>query len=171
MDPFQKSPVEITLTIMENIYSHTTIWRLTQASPTMLSQYSANKPALLRKFISKLIHTGNNDDLLQDALGILGFDATKTDDQATRRHFDRHTAKELLNPLNLPASERDDATIANLHRFFSRLGLFIEDYMGKATASDPVMENLRHPPKVTYTNTKKRVTLDDLSPLERYRLF
>ncbi|CAG7562034.1 unnamed protein product [Fusarium equiseti] len=156
---------------MENIYSHTTIWHLIQASPTMLSHYSANKPALLRKFIVNLIHTGNNDNLLQDALGILGFDATKTDDQATKRHFDRYTAKELLNPLDLPESERDDATIANLHRLFSRLGMFIEDYMGKATASDPVLEYLRHPPAVTYTNTKKSVTLDDLPSLERYRLF
>ncbi|KAH7183613.1 uncharacterized protein B0J16DRAFT_402137 [Fusarium flagelliforme] len=171
MDPFQKLPVEITLSIMENIYSHTTIWRLIHASPTMLSHYSANKPALLRKFIVKLIHTGKNDDLLQDAMGILGFDATKTDDQATRRQFGQYTANELHNPLDIPASERDHATIANLHRLFSRLGLFIEDYMGKATASDPVMEYLRHPPEITYTNTKKRVTLDDLSPLERYRLF
>ncbi|KAJ4012360.1 hypothetical protein NW752_008034 [Fusarium irregulare] len=171
MDPFQKLPVEITLSIMEDIYSHTTIWQLIQASPTMLGRYLANKPALLRIFIKKLIHTGNNDDLLQDAMGILGFDATKTDDQAMSLHFDRYLAKELPNPLDVPESERDHATITNLHRLFSRLGLFIEDYMGKATAPDPVMEYLRHPPEITYTNTKKRVDLDDLSPLERYRLF
>jgi hypothetical protein len=189
MDPFQKLPVEITLAIMENIYSHTTIWRLIQASPTMLSRYSAHKTALLHTFILKLIRTGNNDDLLQDALGIIGFDATKTDDwfqddlgiigfgatrtddQATKHHLDQWSAKKLADPFRQPPPKRNQATMAHLHRLFSRFGLLIEDYMGKATSSSPVEAYLKHPPEITYTNTSKRVTLDDLTPMERYRLF
>ncbi|RBR15600.1 uncharacterized protein FIESC28_07241 [Fusarium coffeatum] len=171
MDPFKKLPVEVTLSIMENIYSHTTIWRLIQASPTMLSHYSAHKQTLLNTFISKLIRTGNNDDLLQDALGIIGFDATKTDDQATKCHLEQWSSKKLADPFRQPPPQRNQATMAHLHRLFSRLGLLIEDYMGKATSSSPVEAYLKHPPEITYTNTNKRVTLDDLAPIERYRLF
>ncbi|UZP32207.1 hypothetical protein NXS19_000023 [Fusarium pseudograminearum] len=167
MDVFQTLPAEICLLIMENIYSHTTIWRLISASPAMLRCHQQHKTKLLRTYISKLTQAGDDDKgLLEDAIGIMGFNNARGNNRAIEVHFNRWAANTLPDPFKKLKKNR----IAKLDRLFSRVGLFIEDYMSKATSHALALEYLSLP-KITYTNTNKRVTLDDLTPTERYRLF
>ncbi|KAL6918714.1 hypothetical protein FSHL1_002715 [Fusarium sambucinum] len=169
MDAFQTLPSEICLLIIGNIYSHTTLWRLLKASPKMLRCHQQNKAWILRTYISRLIQAGGNDEgLLEDAMAIIGFNRAQGDDWIINCHFNQWASNNLPDPFK----SFDEYRITELDRIFARLGLFIEDYMSKATSSNPVLRYLSLPSIVyTDTDTDNRVTLDDLTPTERYRLF
>ncbi|CAG1985170.1 unnamed protein product [Fusarium graminearum] len=165
MDPFQQLPSEVRLEIMSHIHSHTTLWRLTQASPAMWNQYVVSKPALLKRFISSLDQVDNNNqELIQDAMAIIRFNESMGNSEKTLFLFDRWLVK-CLPPFETHAD------ITKLHRLFVRTSFFIEDYMTKATSPSPT-EAYRSLPNITFINTiNNRVTLDDLTLAEKYRLF
>ncbi|EKJ75442.1 hypothetical protein FPSE_04395 [Fusarium pseudograminearum CS3096] len=169
MDPFQQLPPEVRLEIMSHIHSHTTLWRLTQASPAMWNQCVVSKPALLKGFVSSLAQVDNNNqdliqDLIQDAMAIIRFNESMGNREETLFLFDRWLVK------SLPTFETN-ADITKLHRLFVRTSFFIEDYMTKATSPSPT-EAYRSLPNITFSKTlNNRVTLDDLTLSEKYRLF
>ncbi|KAM0491423.1 hypothetical protein ACHAP8_010690 [Fusarium lateritium] len=135
----------------------------------MLRCHQQNKAWILRTYISRLIQAGGNDEgLLEDAMAIIGFNRAQGDDWIINCHFNQWASNNLPDPFK----SFDEYRITELDRIFARLGLFIEDYMSKATSSNPVLRYLSLPSIVyTDTDTDNRVTLDDLTPTERYRLF
>ncbi|KAI0145366.1 hypothetical protein GGR57DRAFT_517252 [Xylariaceae sp. FL1272] len=84
-----------------------------------------------------------DDDMVQDAMAIILFPAHRTDEAFKGPVCDLYMsweARKLPNPLKLFDHENDDSPsidMMRLHRLHSRLLLFIEDYLTKATAADP----------------------------------
>ncbi|OBS26096.1 hypothetical protein FPOA_00040 [Fusarium poae] len=135
----------------------------------MLRHHQQYKFSIMRAYLLNLIQAGDNDKcLLEDAIAIVGFNETQGNALAIENHFNQWVSKELPDPIQ----GFDKYRITELYRIFSRVGLLIEDYMSKATSSTPVLAYLNLP-KIVYTDTDtgNRVTLDDLTTMERHRLF
>ncbi|KAH6979137.1 hypothetical protein EDB82DRAFT_477855 [Fusarium venenatum] len=141
MDSFQKLSPGIRLEIMSHIHSHTTLWRLTNVSPVMWNQ-----------FISSLTQVDNgNQEFIQDAMAIIRFNESMGNKEKTAFFLDRWLVKST-SP-------------------FTRTGFFIEDDMTKETSTSPTQAYMSLP-RITFSSTiKMRVTLDDLTWPEKYRLF
>lgn len=139
MDTFNKLPPEIRLQIFFclRLRSKRSILPLVQASPTMLQQYIASKLYIIR---SSLV-TDLDDDMIQDAMRIILFPVWKINVLPLDSSDDispSWPAQQLPNPFKI----QDYGLIEKIDKLHSRLLLFIEDYLTKATATYPPREYL-----------------------------
>ncbi|KAJ4212803.1 hypothetical protein NW759_011444 [Fusarium solani] len=98
----------------------------------MGSLFLTSKTSILQRMLTRLLISESDGGIVQDALAILNFpyiDAIPS----IQRHIEKWAAQEFNNPFQ----QSDQATIQSLHRLFSRLILFIEDYLSKATDPFP----------------------------------
>ncbi|KAH7148234.1 hypothetical protein EDB81DRAFT_932578 [Dactylonectria macrodidyma] len=138
MDPFNKLPAEIRLHICSwlRIRSKRAILLLVQASPVMLRQYITSKAHIARTALLYDL----DDDMIQDAMKIILFPYWKTTiaDVPVSRYRSSWAGKQLLDPFKT----HDRILIEKMDKLYSRLLLFIEDYLTKAMAAFPPREYL-----------------------------
>ncbi|UPK94945.1 hypothetical protein LCI18_005880 [Fusarium solani-melongenae] len=137
MDPFSKLPPELRLHILLLLRCKRSMLRFAQASPVILQQYLTSKPYIKRK----LITLDFDDEMIQDAMGIIllpSSDALGDYSTILHQHHCTWSAQHLPNPL----TAGDDSLVDQLHELQTRLLLFIEDYLTKATARFPPREYL-----------------------------
>ncbi|KAF5624532.1 hypothetical protein F52700_9701 [Fusarium sp. NRRL 52700] len=173
MDCFSKLPPELRIRIFSQFSSTSTIFRLMQASPIMFHQYRESKTTIRRHFVINLLTGDRYEDLLQDALGLLYLDPAnhRPDNHAMKYIIRQWISKTLPNPFK----EKDQATIAKLYKLFSSMSMFVEDYISKATSSNPPQAHLclpqiADPSKGLYYKAHSfsptHVTLDELTSPE-----
>lgn len=126
-----------------------------------------------------------DDAMVQDAMAIILFPTQHTDGVFTSRlvnHYRTLEAQILPNPLGGSDDEHSDTpsyNLVQLYRLHGRLLLFIEDYLTKATATDPSREYSGlsplslHSRYLTYRGHLlcPRFSAADLTDAERQRLF
>lgn len=140
MDPFNKLPAELRQLIFIQLRSRQTTMQLIRASPVMLSRYLTSKTSITRAMLASDL----DDEMLQDAMAIILYptrDISAEYPALVRRHFDCWAAQELPNPLR-PTLDNYHPLLDELDRFHSRLLLFVEDYLTKATAAFPPRDYL-----------------------------
>ncbi|KAI3339014.1 hypothetical protein F4824DRAFT_457857 [Ustulina deusta] len=124
-------------------------------------------------------------DMVQDAMAIILFPTQHTAGVFSGplcHHYRSWEAQTLPNPLRRPDDEYDDTPsdhLVRLYRLHSRLLLFIEDYLTKATATDPSREYFGLSPLSLYSQyltymghpLSPRFSAANLTGPERQRLF
>ncbi|KAJ4212712.1 hypothetical protein NW759_011352 [Fusarium solani] len=175
MDFFAKLPPEIRIRVMGQMSSKSAISRIIQASPAMLAQWIQSRKTIVRAVLINLVGGDIYGDLLHDALAIIHMppiDSSSTD--SILHHVGLWLTKGLLDPFE----QNDGETLDMLYRLFSRLAVFIEDYMTKATAPFPPRAYLCLPRMKSMdgelyfrdqTIDAQHVKLDDLTCSERNR--
>ncbi|KAF4449526.1 hypothetical protein FALBO_16637 [Fusarium albosuccineum] len=174
MDPFAKLAPEIRVEIIVHVELQTSIINLMRASPVMCSQYSVCKRIITRRLLTNMVSDILGKDLLQDALGILHFPSSGN--ASIRRHVTQWMARTIPDPF--AQQLHDDDTISKLHGIFSRIIMFVEDYVSKATDPFPPRAYLALPPIVSggdrlfkgQTVGIKSVPFNALTTSERRRL-
>lgn len=174
MDCFAELPPEIRVGIMARM-SNKTVSRLISASPAMLAQYIESKKSIMQALLISLLDGGLQGDLLRDALGIIHMPVNSSSTTSVLHHVEQWATNTFTDPFEQP----DVSTLDKLYRLFSRLSIFIEDYLTKATAPFPPRAYLCLP-RVTswkcelYFKDKvidmHHVTMDGLKLSERNRL-
>ncbi|KAM5521985.1 hypothetical protein FOXYSP1_15876 [Fusarium oxysporum f. sp. phaseoli] len=173
MDCFSKLPPELRIRIFSQFSSTTTIFRLIQASPIMFSQYRASKTTIRRHYVVNLLNGDRYEQLLQDALGLLYLELAdnRSDNHVMRYIIRQWASKALPNPFE----KKDQATIDNLYKLFSHMSMFVEDFISKATSSNPpqaylCLPQIEIPSRGLYYNQHsfcpEHVTLDELTSSE-----
>ncbi|KAH7268045.1 hypothetical protein B0J15DRAFT_577909 [Fusarium solani] len=112
MDPFSKLPPIVQVELFVHVDSVASIMPLIQASPAMGSLFLTSKTSILQRMLTRLLISESDGGIVQDVLAILNFPCIDT----------------ILSI---------QGHIENLHRLFSRLILFIEGYLSKATDPFP----------------------------------
>ncbi|KAI5458480.1 hypothetical protein BGZ63DRAFT_362772 [Mariannaea sp. PMI_226] len=153
MDPFNKLPAEIRLQIYFHlrICSKRSVISIIQASPAMLQQYIISKAYIIKTSLASDL----DEEMAQDATRLIQFASWKSKIVPFRvsgSYYRSWTAGELPNPFSV----EDNELIAEIDRLHSRLLLFIEDYLTKATAIFPPRDYL---------------CLPDLSSIRGYLIF
>ncbi|KAF9770304.1 hypothetical protein IL306_012172 [Fusarium sp. DS 682] len=134
----------------------------------MLAQYLTTESMNMFYYLSNLVGGNiNNHELLQDALAIIRLNNNQEKNKINDIVGD-WSAKLLPSPFTTSYTY----TITELRLLFARMSEFIDDYLSKATAQRPA-EAFLNPPSNTYIDTvnPRCITLDDLNPHERLRLF
>lgn len=132
MDPFSKLPAIVQMQLFIHVDSVANIMPLIQVSPAMASLFLTCKTSILQRMLTTLLISDNDGRIVQDALAILNFPCIDAI-PSIQRHIEKWAAQGFNNPFQ----QSDQATIQSLHRLFSRLILFIEDYLAKATDPFP----------------------------------
>ncbi|KAF5672274.1 hypothetical protein FHETE_3772 [Fusarium heterosporum] len=127
MDFFSRLPSLVQSDIIIRLESEADIMSLIQASPAMLSHFTAYRLSILRAILNNLLANDKAGDMIRDALGIVFISNAS---KARLYHNDG-----LWNTLELCQHNIDD--LRRLHRLFSRMITFIEDYITKATNKFP----------------------------------
>ncbi|KAI1020938.1 hypothetical protein LB503_009976, partial [Fusarium chuoi] len=177
MDCFSKLPPELRIQIFSQFSSTTTIFRLMQASPAMFAQYNVSKTDIRRHYVVNLLTGDRHEDLLQDALGLLylGPADNRPDNHVMKYIFRQWNSKALPNPFE----GKHQDTIAELYKLFSSITMFVEDYISKATSSNPpqaylCLPQIANPNRGLYYKehsfSPRQITLDDLMSSERHFL-
>ncbi|KAH7007513.1 hypothetical protein EDB80DRAFT_842930, partial [Ilyonectria destructans] len=139
MDPFNNLPAEIRLHICFwlRLRSKRAILPLIKASPTMLQQYITSKVYITKTSLAFDL----DDEMIQDATRIIQFPSWKTTIVSSKIPSSYRllwTAEQLPNPFKT----EDHGLITQIDKLHSRLLLFIEDYLTKATAIFPPRQYL-----------------------------
>ncbi|KAH6880795.1 hypothetical protein B0T10DRAFT_581442, partial [Thelonectria olida] len=138
-DVFATIPPEICLQIYVQLRSKRCIWKLAQASPTVLQQCMASKAHITRTLLAANLDESMRQDamaiILYPSLDIAEIDLYKT---IVSKHVGLWAAQQLPDPFK----EQDHKLITELDKLYSRLLFFIEDYITKATAIFPPREYL-----------------------------
>ncbi|KAF5589329.1 hypothetical protein FPANT_6372 [Fusarium pseudoanthophilum] len=143
----------------------------------MLSQYRVSKTTIRRQYVVNLLAGDRHKDLLQDALGLLYLELSD-------ERPDNHVMKYIIRQWNSkslpdPFLQKDQAAIAKLYKLFSSMSMFVEDYISKATSSNPpqaylCLPQIGDPNRGLYYKehsfSPRHVTLDDLTSSERHHL-
>ncbi|KAF5645119.1 hypothetical protein F52700_2319 [Fusarium sp. NRRL 52700] len=136
MDPFNKLPAELRLSILILTRSKRSVSSLTRASPAMLRQYHTHERYIARS----LIAADSDDDMIQDAMAILLIqNSCKVSMHKYILDWSNHR---LPNPLKDHNNLRLSQLFDQLNTLHSRLLFFIEDYVTKATSFYPPREYL-----------------------------
>ncbi|EEU43331.1 uncharacterized protein NECHADRAFT_82510 [Fusarium vanettenii 77-13-4] len=175
MDFFVQLPPEIRIRIMGQMSSKSAILRIIQASPAMLAQWIQSRETIVRAVLINLVGGDIYGDLLHDALAIIHLpplDSSSTD--SIIHHVGQWLTKGFSDPFEQNAGE----TLDMLYRLLSRLSVFIEDYMTKATAPFPPRAYLCLPRMRSMDGElrfrdqaidARHIELDDLTCSERNR--
>ncbi|KAL2678703.1 hypothetical protein Neosp_009454 [[Neocosmospora] mangrovei] len=141
----------------------------------MLAQWIQSRKTIVRAVLINLVGGDIYGDLLHDALAIIRMppiDSPLT--ESILHHVSLWLTKGFLDPFE----QNDGETLDMLYRLFSRLSVFIEDYMTKATAPFPPRAYLCLPRMKSidgelYFRDKaidaRHIELDDLTCSERNR--
>ncbi|KAF5569485.1 hypothetical protein FPHYL_2013 [Fusarium phyllophilum] len=143
----------------------------------MFSQYKASKTTIRRHYVVNLLTGDGHEDLLQDALGLLHLELSdkRPDNHVMKYTIRQWNSKTLPNPFE----EKDQATISKLYKLFSSMNMFVEDYISKATSSNPpqaylCLPQIDDPNRGLYYKdhsfSPRHVTLDDLTSSECHSL-
>ncbi|KJZ74543.1 hypothetical protein HIM_06139 [Hirsutella minnesotensis 3608] len=196
MDPFEALPCEVRRMILQSAGTWEDAVRLSHASPALLQtrlDYSASIQSLCRY---KEVHNMFPSDLLQDALAIVTAPPRESKDKYRKRmeefpcfhclydtgddedkppqckHVDKWAAKDFVYPLE----DTNFALFGKLQCLYRRLKRYMDDYITKATSTDPVFA-YSHVPQWSHSSFCNRTPfftdqLDAarLSPAEQYRL-
>ncbi|UPK92246.1 hypothetical protein LCI18_003181 [Fusarium solani-melongenae] len=172
MDPLSKLPTIVQAELFIHVDSVASIIPLLQASPALASLFLVCKTSILRRMLTTLLISDNDGGIIQDALAILNFPCIDAI-PSIQCHIEKWAAQGFNNPFQQP----DQATIQSLHRLFSRLILFIEDYLAKATDPSPPRAYMAVPgitsPGPRFKGKRidvKLVKFITLTPSERIRL-
>ncbi|KAF5978512.1 hypothetical protein FBULB1_6111 [Fusarium bulbicola] len=141
MDPFDKLPAELRLSILIHTRSKRSVSSLTRASPAMLRQYHTHERYIARS----LIAADFDDEMVQDAMAILFIQNSCK--SSMRKHILDWSKHQLPNPLKDHNNPRFSQLFDQLNTLHSRLLFFIEDYVTKATSSYPPRDYLCLPQK------------------------
>ncbi|KAF5534018.1 hypothetical protein FPHYL_13518 [Fusarium phyllophilum] len=136
MDPFDKLPAELRLSILIHTRSKRAVSSLTRASPVMLRQYHTHERYIARS----LIAADFDDEMVQDAMAILFIQNSCK--FSMRKHILDWSKHRLPNPLKDHNNQRLSQLFDQLNTLHSRLLFFIEDYVIKATSSYPPRDYL-----------------------------
>ncbi|RSL79109.1 hypothetical protein CEP51_007624 [Fusarium floridanum] len=175
MDFFAQLPPEIRIRIMGQMSSKSAISRIIQASPAMLSQWIQSRKTIVRAVLINLVGGDIYGDILHDALAIIHMPPV---DSSTTESIIQHVGQWLTKTLPDPFEQNDNETLDTLYRFFSRLAVFIEDFMTKATAPFPpraymCLPRMRSMDGELYFRDQpidaRHVEMDDLTGSERNR--
>ncbi|EEU35057.1 uncharacterized protein NECHADRAFT_44838 [Fusarium vanettenii 77-13-4] len=175
MDPFTKLPEIVQAELLIHIDSVANILPLIQASPAMASIFFTCKTSILQRMLTILLTGDTNGGIIQDALAVLNFPSPDSISSipSIRHHIQKWADQGFGNPFQ----QSDPTTIQSLHRLFSRLTLFIEDYLAKATDPFPPRAYMAVPgitsPGPWFKGKRiniKPVKLMALTPSERTRL-
>ncbi|RSL55295.1 hypothetical protein CEP51_014570 [Fusarium floridanum] len=101
----------------------------------MASLFATCKTSILKGILTNLLVDDTNGRIVQDALAILSFPFA--DGVSSMPLISGHIEKWAAQGFNNPFQQSDHSAIHSLHRLFSRLILFIEDYLAKATDPFP----------------------------------
>ncbi|KAG5792754.1 hypothetical protein H9Q69_008210 [Fusarium xylarioides] len=136
MDPFDKLPAELRLSVLIHTRSKRSVSSLTRASPAMLRQYHTHERYIDRS----LIAADFDDEMVQDAMAILFIqNSCKFSMRKNILDWSKHR---LPNPLKDHNNQRFSQLFDQLNTLHSRLLFFIEDYVTKATSSYPPRDYL-----------------------------
>lgn len=135
MDPFSKLPAVVQAELFIHLDAVANVTPLIQASPAMAALFLTCKTSILKRMLTTLLMSDTNGDIVQDALAVLNFPYPDgiSSIPSIRRHIETWAGQGFSNPFQ----QSDQATFQRLHRLFSRLILFIEDYLAKATDPFP----------------------------------
>ncbi|KAI1108295.1 hypothetical protein F5Y14DRAFT_93988 [Nemania sp. NC0429] len=156
MDPFNSIPPELRLEVIISTGSQRSIWQLVQASPTMFRQYMAHKEYIHWKLL--VTNADLDDDIIQDAMAIILFPPRFIDTRPNSwhphsehwrssphyEHWLSWSNRRFTNPLQIkqPLDRENLSLIKQIDKLHSRVLVFIEDYLTKATAACPSREYL-----------------------------
>ncbi|EKJ68939.1 hypothetical protein FPSE_10864 [Fusarium pseudograminearum CS3096] len=179
LDPFSKLPSEICVNVLISINNTAMISQLIQASPVMLAQYCASKMYIIKKIIDY------DEDMMQDAMAIVLFPRVSSPSQgliyerpatAVRVHLRKWSKSQLPDPLK----KYDNRLAGKLISLHSRIMIYLEDYITKATAYFPPREylclpDIKEPWAEAYSTFRgakvtRRFDSANLTTLERRRL-
>ncbi|RSL53141.1 hypothetical protein CEP54_010548 [Fusarium duplospermum] len=175
MDFFAQLPPEIRIRIMGQMSSKSAISRIIQASPAMLAQWIQSRKTIVRAVLINLVGGDIYGDILHDALAIIHMPPI---DSSSTGSIINHVGLWLTKTLSDPFEQNDSKTLDTLYRLFSRLAVFIEDFMTKATAPFPPRAYLCLPRMTSLDGElyfrdqsidARHVELDDLTCSERNR--
>ncbi|RSL62809.1 hypothetical protein CEP53_004614 [Fusarium sp. AF-6] len=175
MDFFAQLPPEIRIRIMGQMSSKSAISRIIQASPAMLAQWTKSRKTIVRAVLINLVGGDIYGDILHDALAIIHMPPV---DPPTPESIIQHVGQWVTKTLPDPFEQNDSETLDTLYRFFSRLAVFIEDFMTKATAPFPprayrCLPRMRSMDGELYFRDRpidaRHVEMDDLTGSERNR--
>lgn len=135
MDPFQKLPHEVLLHIVLSSETYQEASALSQSSPVVLSIWSQRFDLIARTFIRTI---PDLNYLLQDYMALVLFPINEktplmtkeTRVKAIESHLYEWSKEALLDPVKV----RSTQLILDLLSLHSRLQLYIEDFLGKATS-------------------------------------
>ncbi|KAI6753599.1 hypothetical protein HG531_005768 [Fusarium graminearum] len=178
-DPFSELPPEICVNILISINNTAMISKLFQASPVMLTHYCASKMYIIKKIIDY------DEDMMQDAMAIVLFPRVSSPSQgliyerpATAVHV--HLRKWSKSQLPDPLKKYDNRLAGKLISLHSRIMMYLEDYVTKATAYFPPREylclpDIKEPWAEAYSTFRgakvtRRFDSANLTTLERRRL-
>lgn len=135
MDPFKNLPPEVRLHIFICLRTRLklSILPFVQASPTMLQQHTTSKLYIIRSSLA----TDLDYDMIQDAMRIILFPVWQINVpplESSENMSPSWLAQQLSNQF------KKRGRIENIDKLHSRLLLFIEDYLTKATAEYPPRE-------------------------------
>lgn len=124
MDCFSSLPLEINVTILRYLRTRSNIKQFLSASPTMLQHYRESRAHIQRAHLQGELP----GSLLQDALVVANFPSKNP-----QLHIEKWREGHLSNPF----LHHDSVTIDRLDRLYTRLAIYIEDYITKATSIYP----------------------------------
>lgn len=128
MDPFSILPSLVQTEIFVHLQSDISVKQVIQASPSMLWHFIAYKKSILRCIMYGILNGDTSGDLLRDALGIIYIS-----DKASAK---RYRQTEMWKTMELPDT-LDLEQLEALWHIISRMIIFIEDYVSKATSECP----------------------------------
>ncbi|KAF4977547.1 hypothetical protein FZEAL_5918 [Fusarium zealandicum] len=178
MDRFAWIPSEIRVEIILQLQHKKDITSLIQASPAMRKEYVVSKAYI----IQTLVKAELDDELMQDAMGILLFPhrgGNQYEEYKTQcgTHVALYEARKLPNPLE----KHDHAAVSKLymmcHRIKSRMlgylnpGLDLDPYHYQAWPSRSEPSSRRNKKALRAQNIAVRIGLDDLDSSVRRALF
>ncbi|KAM0418804.1 hypothetical protein ACHAPT_012245 [Fusarium lateritium] len=162
MDPFSKLPPLVQAEIFVHIESEASIMQLIQASPVIGSLFTTRKTTIVQRILMNFLAGDTNGRILQDALAILNF--PYANGVSSMRSIRRHIEQWAAQGFNDPFQQYNRNIILTLWRLFSRLVMFIEDYLAKATDPFPPCAYLALP-GITSTGLRFKGKPIDVEPV------
>ncbi|KAI8663340.1 hypothetical protein NCS57_00934600 [Fusarium keratoplasticum] len=141
----------------------------------MLAQWISSRKTIVRAVLLNLVGGDIYGDLLHDAVAIIHMPPMDSFPTDSILH---HVGQWLTKGFSDPFEQDDGETLDMLYRLFSRLAVFIEDYMTKATAPFPpraylCLPRMKSMDRELYFRDQaidaRHVELDDLTCSERNR--
>ncbi|KAF4958522.1 hypothetical protein FGADI_2322 [Fusarium gaditjirri] len=131
MDPFDRIPMEIRLEILFAVRTKESMRALIRASPALFRPYLSVKTRIMRS----LVAVDLDDEFTQHAVAIVQFPARN---RLARNHLADWHNRQLPNPLQGQYPE----IFERVNKLHSRILLFIQDYITKATSRFPPRDYL-----------------------------
>lgn len=135
-DRLTKLPGEVLREIIVQLETKSSIDRLLEAYPSMLSLYSSYERGILESILANLFADDVDDKIRKDVLAIIKFPKPKEEDEEYYWESTRRINVKKWQWSDWPQSP-EIGYLQQVHRLLSRIIEFIEDYISKATSEYP----------------------------------